>query len=206
VKRLAAALAVLMILGVGLFLAAAAHEVASLGKRLTGRIGRLEGPVSRAWPGARAGAPALPPSGPAGAESPFTTVRITLRAEDLGDLLRQSSRSLGGALARTRDVQVRLGEGRVVVDSRNRLVVLGVPVADYGGHSEWALAALPDGVGVALEDLRVAGLPVPGATAWLRSLSGRRRDGWVVVPTGPRRVIERIDIAPGRLTVSGRVR
>jgi hypothetical protein len=207
-KRLVAGLVVLGLLAGGLFVAAAAHEVLSLGKRLTGRIGRLEGPLASPRPSA----PSAPASGgQAGGEAhadgrPFTSVRVTLTAEDLGALLGQTGESLGGALQRERAVQVRLGEGRVVIDSRNRLATLGLPVADYGGHSAWALTALPDGVGIALVELRVAGVPVPGAEALLRQLSPRRRDDWVVVPTGSHHVVERIEILPGRLTVTGRVR
>jgi hypothetical protein len=207
-KRLVATLAVLALAAAVLFVAAAVYEVTSIGSRLTGRIGRLEGPLphglSRSRP-APAG-PGAPPAGPTIAEPVFTSVRVTLTEADVGDLLRRSATSLGGALTRAREVAVRLGEGQAILASRNRVAVLGIPLADYGGHSAWALAALPDGVGVALRELRVAGLPVPGAAVLLRRLSGRSRDGWVVVPTGPRRIVERIDITPGRLTVSGRAR
>jgi hypothetical protein len=206
-RRLAAAVAVLALAAGGLFVAAAVYEVTSIGSRLTGRIGRLEGPLPRGLSHARP-APAAPgsPAAPALAEPAFTSVRVTLTEADVGDLLRRSETSLGGAVTRAREVAVRLGDGQVILASRNRVAVLGIPLADYGGHSAWALAALPGGVGVALRELRVAGLPVPGAAALLRRLSGRSRDGWVVVPTGPRRVVERIDITPGRLTVSGRAR
>ncbi len=121
-------------------------------------------------------------------------------------LLGRSDVSLGGALTRTRDVAARLAAGRIVLDTRNRFRLLGVTVAAYSGHSDWTLAVVPEGLGVRLNELRVVGLPAPFVSWFLRRLSGRSRDGWVILPAGPRHVLERIEIDGGKLTVAGRVR
>ncbi|MGH7267388.1 MAG: hypothetical protein ACREMB_21415, partial [Candidatus Rokuibacteriota bacterium] len=63
----------------------------------------------------------------------------------------------------------------------------------------------PRGVGVRLDALRLAGVPVPGAP-WLLRRLGPREGGWTVVPTGARRRVERVDVDDGKLSVSGTVR
>jgi hypothetical protein len=96
-----------------------------------------------------------------------------------------------------------LASGRLWLAFACRL--LGWPVASYPGFSDWSLAPLPDGLGVRLNDLRLAGIGVPGGLGLVRAV-GRREDGWVVVPTGARHRVERIEVADGKLSVSGRVR
>jgi hypothetical protein len=200
-------LAVLLVLALG-FAAAAIYEVASLGQRLGATIGRLEPP-----PVGRPSAPAgPPPPGPRATPAPpaedgaWTHVQFTVTAEDLGRLLSRSDARLGGAMARERSVEAHLADGHIVLTTRNRFALGGLTLAAYGGYSDWRVAVLDRAVGVALADLRVAGLPVPFAGAMVRALSRRSGGGWIVVPTGRRGVLERLEMRDDRLMVAGRVR
>ena len=119
---------------------------------------------------------------------------------------------------RRRKTLSRAGEGRKVYRSSE-------PPFDNGRccSPPWARAERFGGFSAPVEDVErppdwlAVGWPrtrvplgtstaVPGAGTLLRRLSGRSRDGWVVVPTGPRHVVEQIEILSGRLTVSGRTR
>lgn len=206
-RRLIAALLALGLLAALLFVAAAVHEVTSLGGRLGRTLSRLEPPARPRPPGPPiAGPGGSPAAARPAADASWTEVQFSVTAADVSRLLRRSDARLGGALVRERDVEARLEDGRVVLATRNRFGVLGVTVADYAGDSAWRLAALPGAVGIALGELRVAGIPAPFAGRLLGWLSGRDRDGWVVFPTGGRRVLERVEVGAGTLTVAGRVR
>jgi hypothetical protein len=95
-------------------------------------------------------------------------------------------------------------DGHVALETRNHVSVAGVPLASYGGLSDWSLAPRPRGLGLRLNELRLAGAPIPGAN-WLIGRFGPRDGDWVVVSTGPRHQVERVDVADWRLSVSARV-
>jgi hypothetical protein len=201
VRRLGAAVFALALALAVAFLAAAAHEVGSLGAGLT-RITRNPGLPTP--PGRRPDRPAPPP--PAGPEAGgSTSISFTATEGDLARVLRSPDVRVGGWLTLTRDVACRLTGDRILIETRNGLGLFGVTAASYSGLSGWALAALRDGVGVKLTGLRIAGVPVPGAS-WLLRRLGRQQDGWVVVRPGSRATIERIEVADGKLTVVGTVR
>jgi hypothetical protein len=208
-RRLLGASLAIGALGAALFLWAASNEVTSLGSSLTrmARDLRLSaGGPSRS--GRPAGVESARPRAP-GAEAPgerrYMEVSFTATEDDLGRVLGRDEAWLGGWLTQTREVSCRLTEGHILIDSRTRIRVLGVPIAAYAGASSWGLAARPDGVGVRLGDLGVSGIAVPGAP-WLLRRLGKVEEGWVVVRTGSRAVVDRIEVAGGKLTVAGRLR
>lgn len=203
-RPLVAGLALLLVAG-ALVLAAASYEVLGLGASLTRVVRGTRVPPSLAAP-PRVREPGRPAPPEAGPEAPGAIqVSFTLTEADLDRLLRRRERWLGGAVTVTRGVSSRLTAGRVVLDTDNGIRVAGITVVRYPGASDWSLAPHPDGLAVRLNALRLFGVPVPGA-AWLVRPFGRFEDGWVVVSTGGRHRLERIDVADGKLSVSGTVR
>jgi hypothetical protein len=203
-RPLVAVLALLLVAG-ALVLATASYEVLGLGASLARVVREARVPPSLAAPpGSRErGGPSPPGAGPAAPG--IVEIRFTLTEADLARLLRRRERWLAGVLTVTRDVSARLTAGRVVLETDNRIRVGGVTVARYPGASDWSLAPHPDGLAVRLNALRLSGIRVPGA-GWLVRPFGRPEDGWTVVSTGVRHRIERIDVADGKLSVSGTVR
>ena len=207
-RRLRAPVFALALASAVAFLLAAGYEVSSLGAGVTRIVRNPGGPIPLGPRPARGSRPS--PAGPEATARPpgeggSTRVSFTATEGDLGRLLRRPDLRVGGWLGLTRDVACRLPGDRIVIETRNRLELLGVTVAGYSGVSGWTLAALPDGVGVKLTGLRIAGVPVPGAS-WLLRRLGRQQDGWVVVRPGSRATIERIELADGTLTVVGTLR
>jgi hypothetical protein len=195
----------LLLVGVALVLAAASYEVLSLGGSLMRIVRELRG---RPVPSVRVTEPRAPRGGspgPGDALTRETQVSFTLREDDLAAVLRRRDRWLAGAVAVARDVSCRLDDGRVTLETRNAVRLLGLPVASYSGFSDWGLTLLPGGVGVRLHALRLAGVEVPGAT-WLIRRFGPSQDGWTVVRTGARHRVDRVEIDDGKLSVSGTLR
>jgi len=208
-KRIVAVVVVTGTLAAALLVLAAGYEVTSLGSSLTRmardlRLSAGAPPRSDRPAGAGAARPGAP-GGEAPGAGHYMEVSFTATEDDLGRVLGRHEARLGGWLTQTREVTCRLVEGQIRIDSRNQVRLLGVPIAVYAGASSWGLAVRPDGVGVRLNDLRVTGIAVPGAPWVLRRL-GKVEEGWVVVHTGSRTVVDRIEVAGGRLTVAGRVR
>jgi hypothetical protein len=197
--------AAVLVLGAALVIAAASYEVLSLGGSLMRVVKELRG---RPAPSVRVAEPAAPRAaspGPAETLPRETHVSFTLREDDLAAVLRRRDRWLAGAVVVARDVSCRLDDGRVALETRNVVRLLGMPVASYSGFSDWGLTLLPGGVGVRLHALRLAGAEVPGA-GWLVRRFGPSRDGWTVVPMGARRRVDRVEIDDGKLSVSGTLR
>ncbi len=208
-RRILSTAIALFLVGAVLFLFAASYEVTSLGSSLTRTVKSFRAPVplsARTDRAARA-APARPDGPGVGRPSHEreTSISFTATEEDLGRVLRRQDAWVGGWLSHTRDASCRLAGGQILIETRNRLRLLGVTVVRYSGFSDWTLAALRDGLGVRLSELRVAGIPVPGSS-WLLRRFGKSQDGWIVVRTGSRTTVDRIDVADGRLTVVGRLR
>ncbi len=207
-RRLRATVFALALASAVAFLLAAGYEVSSLGAGLTRIVRNPRGPTPLGLRPNRK--PHPPTAGPeAGGRPPgeggSTSISFTATEGDLGRALRSPDIRVGGWLTLTRDVACRLTGDRILIETRNGLGLFGVTVASYSGFSGWALAALRDGVGVKLTGLRIAGVPVPGAS-WLLRRLGRQQDGWVVVRPGSRATIERIEVADGKLTVVGTLR
>jgi hypothetical protein len=205
VRLLRAAVAVVVV-GAALVLSAASYEVLSLGGSLMRVVRELRG---RPVPSVRLGEPRAPRDaapGP-GRDAPGreTQVSFTLREDDLAAVLRRRDRWLAGAVTVARDVTCRLDDGRVALETRNALRILGLPIATYSGFTDWELTLLPAGVGVRLHGLRLAGIGMPGAS-WLVRRFGPSQDGWTVVQTGGRSRVDRLDVDDGKLSVSGTVR
>jgi len=207
VRRLLSLAVAAAVVAAGLALAAVAYEVLGLGASLTRVVRELRGaPAADAGRAPRGPRPAGPAAaGEAGGPSREAEVSFTLDEADLGRVLARRDRWLGGALAVSRAAACRVEDGHVAVATRNEVRLLGLPVARYPGFSDWALTLRPRGVGVRLDALRVAGVPVPGA-GWLLARLGPREDGWVVVATGPRHRVDRLRVDDGKLSVSGTVR
>jgi len=212
VKRLLAALVVMALAAGLLFVLAAAYEVESLttalGRTVRGPGGGPAGPRVAAT-----SAPKRVESDPDGGARE-KVVRFSLTEADLGRLLGRREEGLAGLLTRERAVVVRLTAGHVGITSANRLRLGGVPIARYAAGSDWSLAPRPEGLGLRLNELRVAGTAVPFAPWLLQRLSarlagpviGREEDGWVSVRIPRRHAVDRIEVAEGRLTVSARIR
>jgi len=209
VRRLVVvALLVALVAGL-LVLAAAGYEAWSLGASLARLVKDPRGAHAPSGPTGREVVPRQPgsrsaPAEPA-AESTYATVSFTLTQEDLGRLLGRRDGWLGGALTVTRVVTCRLAAGRIALETDNRLRLLGLTIAGYPGYSDWSLSPVQSGLGVRLNELRLLGVAIPGASRLVQRL-GRREDGWVVVPTGSRNRLERVEAADGKLSVSGTVR
>src|SRR5262249_21973029 len=157
-------------------------------------------------PRARPPPPAPPPAdAPPAPETGQTHVSFTVTQEDLGRLLGRRDAWLAGAIGVTREAAVRVAGGHIAVETDNRVRLLGVPVARYAGATDWSLSPVPGRLGVQLHEVRRGGRALPGAPELARRL-GRREDGWIVVPTGARHRLERIEAADGKLSVEGTVR
>jgi hypothetical protein len=198
------ALGFLVAIAAALVLAVAAYEVLSLGASLTRivRDGRAGGLASLR---PRVTSPAVPEApGAPRHEAPPTSVSFTVTEDDVSRMLRREDRLVGDVVVVDRDVVAHLVDGHVALETRNRVRLAGLLVASYGGLSDWSLTPRPRGLGLRLNELRLAGAPVPGA-GWLIGRFGPRDGDWVVVPTGPRHQVERVDVADRRLSVSARV-
>jgi hypothetical protein len=198
------ALGFLVATAAALVLAVAAYEVLSLGASLTrivrdGRPGGLASLRARAQPPAAPGAPEVPRR-----EAPPTSVSFTVTEDEVSRMLRREDRLVGGVVVVDRDVLAHLVDGHVALETRNRVRLAGVLLASYGGLSDWSLTPRPRGLGLRLNELRLAGARLPGAN-WLIGRFGPRDGDWVVVPTGARHQVERVDVADRRLSVSARV-
>jgi hypothetical protein len=208
-RRVLGTAVVVLAVAAALVLAATAYEVLSLGGSLTRVVKELRGrPVPPVHPGSpRAPRDAGPGAGRevSGSGTWETQVSFTLLEEDLAGVLRRRDRWLAGALAVTRDVSCRLDDGHVTLETRNAVRALGLPIANYAGFSDWGLTLLPGGVGIRLHALRLAGVEVPGA-AWLVRRFGPSQDGWIVVRTGGRHRVDRVEVDDGKLSVSGTLR
>jgi hypothetical protein len=123
----------------------------------------------------------------------------------LSRLLRSDDQWLAGVVTVNREVACRLADGHIAIDTRNRVRLAGLTLASYGGFSDWSLAPRPRGFGVRLNELRLAGAPVAGAS-WLVRRFGRPDGDWVLVPTGDRYRVDSLDVAGGRLSVAATVR
>lgn len=203
--RLLRIAAAVLLVGAALVIAAASYEVLSLGGSLMRVVRELRG---RPVPSARVAEPRAPRGaspGPGDTLTRETQVSFTLREDDLAAVLRRRDRWLAGAVAVARDVSCRLDDGRVTLETRNAIRLLGLPVASYSGFSDWGLTRLPGGVGVRLHALRLAGVEVPGSS-WLIRRFGPSQDGWTVVRTGARHRVDRVEIDDGKLSVSGTLR
>jgi hypothetical protein len=189
-----------------LVLAAASYEAWSLGTSLARLVRDPRGDRVLAGSTSREATPRDPgPPAEPGDEAPHATVSFTVSEEDLGRMLGRRDGWLGGALAVTRVVSCRLAEGHIALETDNRLRLLGLTIAGYRGSSDWSLSPVQSGVGVRLNELRLFGVAMPGASRLVQGL-GRREGEWVVVPIGRRHRIERIEAADGKLNVSGTVR
>ena len=208
-RKLAAVIVHVALAASLLVVTAAGHEAWSLGASLTRLVRDPRGARTLAGSAAREATPqdSGPPSAPAepAGEAPHATVSFTVSQEDLGRMLGRRDRWLGGALVVTRVVACRLAEGRIALETDNRLRLLGLTIAGYPGYSDWSLTPVQSGVGVRLNELRLFGVRMPGASRLVGRL-GRREGEWVVVPTGPRHQVERIEAADAKLSVSGTVR
>ncbi len=206
-KRVTGAVVTMVLLGAGVFLAAASYEVTSLGSSLARMVRDLRVAPSPPTATDRRLAPERdrPPAQGTSGEARYTSLSFTATEEDLGRTLHRRDVRLAGGLTQTRDASCRLTVGHIAIESRNRLWLLGLPVASYAGFSDWTLAVRPAGVGVKLGQLRVGGIPVPGAS-WLLRRLGTGEGEWVVLPTGSRAIVDRIEVADGKLTVVGRFR
>lgn len=207
--RFAWAAAITLAVAAALVLSAASYEVLSLGASLTRVVKELRGsPVPSARPG-RLPAPrdsgSPPDPGGAASETRQASVSFTLGEDELSRVLRRHDRWLAGVLTLTREVSCRLDDGHVAIDTRNTVRLLGLTIGSYPGFSDWGLTPLPRGLGVRLNALRLAGVAMPGAS-WLVRRFGPSQDGWIVVPTGSRHRVERVEVHDGKLRVSGTVR
>jgi len=207
VRRLLVSAVVAGLLAVALVVAAAGYEVWGLGSSLTRLVRGSRGIAALAEPPAHARPqPPTPPSHDAAPpETGDTHVSFTVTQEDLGRVLGRRDAWLAGAIGVTREASVRVAEGHIAVETDNRVRLLGVPVARYAGATDWSLSPVPGGLGVQLHEVRLGGMVLPGAPGLARRL-GRREDGWIVVPTGARHRLERIEAADGKLSVEGIVR
>lgn len=193
-----------------LVLSAVSYEVLSLGASLTGvvkelRVSPLPSALSGRLPARRDSGPRSAP-GVAASRTREVSVTFTLSENDLSRLLsRHDDDWLGGVLTLTREVSCRLDKGHVALGTRNSVRLVGLAVGSYPGFSDWSLTPLPGGVGVRLNALRLLGVAVPGAS-WLVRRFGPSQDGWVVVTTGSRYRVDRIEVEDGKLSVSGTVR
>ncbi|MBI4011557.1 MAG: hypothetical protein HY359_04550 [Candidatus Rokubacteria bacterium] len=192
-----------------LLLSAVNYEVLGLGASLTRVVRDLRGAPPLSARPARPEAPGASRPAPepraAGSGAREARVSFTLRDDELSRVLRRRDRWLGGVLAVARDASCRLDNGHVAIDTRNEVRLFGLPVARYPGFSDWALTTLPGGVGLRLHAVRLAGLPVPGVS-WLLVRFGPSEGGWVVVRTGTRTQVDRVEVGGGRLTVAGTIR
>jgi hypothetical protein len=207
-KLLVVAVLAVLVVGV-LALAAAGYEAWTLGASLARLVKDPRGPrvltgSTRRERAPRGGGSESAPAEPA-TEPTYATVSFTVTQEDLGRFLGRRDRWLAGALSVTRVVSCRLAGGRIALATDNRLQLLGLTIAGYPGASDWSLRPVQSGLGVRLNELRLLGIAIPGASRLVQRL-GRQEDGWIVVSTGSRNRIERIEAADGRLSVSGTVR
>jgi hypothetical protein len=207
VKRLVAVVLGLLVVAGVLLVLAAAYEVRSLAGSLARVAGefRVTPTLPRLGPDGARSQP-QPDAGPGPGPGVATSVRFTVSASDLNALLGRSRARLGGTLVDGRDVSSRLTTGRILLETRTWVRAFGVPVVDYSAFSDWSLAALPDGLGIRLNDLRVAGIPVVMVPWLIMRLAPTSRDDWIVVRTGSRHVLQQLDIGEGRLTIEGTLR